>query len=185
MYFKLIKYYFSLAIIVLLTISCDHKKTNNDPKQEYTKEEIEESLFKANQQLVNSEDEQIADFLSRYNWDMRKTESGLRYFIYHQGTGLRAENGVQVMISYNVRLLTGDLIYSSEKDGVYEFVIGKSTAESGLEEGVLLMRVGDKAKLIIPSHLAFGLLGDQNRIPKRATLVYDLELLDIKNKILN
>lgn len=185
MYFKFVKYYFSLVIIVLIIISCDHKKTNNDQKREYTKDEIEKSLLEANQQLVNSEDEQIADFLSRYNWNMQKTESGLRYFIYHKGAGVRAENGVQVKISFNVRLLTGDLIYSSEKDGVNEFVIGKSTVESGLEEGILLMRVGDKAKLIIPSHLAFGLLGDQNRIPKRSTLVYDLELLDINNKLLN
>ena len=41
------------------------------------------------------------------------------------------------------------------------------------------MKVGDKAKFIIPSHLAFGLLGDENKIPKRATLVYDVELIDV------
>jgi FKBP-type peptidyl-prolyl cis-trans isomerase len=42
------------------------------------------------------------------------------------------------------------------------------------------MHVGDRAKFIVPSHLAFGLLGDQNKIPQHATLVYDIELVKIK-----
>ena len=72
--------------------------------------------------------------------------------------------------------------YNSDKDGLKLIELGKAEVESGLEEGILLMKVGDKAKLVIPSHLAFGLLGDENKIPKRATLIYDVELVEIKQK---
>jgi FKBP-type peptidyl-prolyl cis-trans isomerase len=53
--------------------------------------------------------------------------------------------------------------------------------ESGLEEGILLLREGDKAKFILPPHLAHGLLGDDNKIPARSIIVYDLELLSLEN----
>jgi FKBP-type peptidyl-prolyl cis-trans isomerase len=52
--------------------------------------------------------------------------------------------------------------------------------ESGLEEVILFLKKGDRAKIIIPSHLAFGLVGDGNKIPAMATLVYDLELIELK-----
>ncbi|HOI87851.1 MAG TPA: FKBP-type peptidyl-prolyl cis-trans isomerase, partial [Lentimicrobium sp.] len=73
----------------------------------------------------------------------------------------------------------GDEIYNSDKDGLKEFLIGRGGVESGLEEGILLLRVGDKAKFIIPSHLGFGLLGDQNLVPPKSTLIYDLELISL------
>jgi FKBP-type peptidyl-prolyl cis-trans isomerase len=60
---------------------------------------------------------------------------------------------------------------------VKEFLIGQSDVEAGLEEGIRLMRTGDRAKLILPSRLAFGLLGDGKKIPPGATLVYDIELV--------
>ena len=52
--------------------------------------------------------------------------------------------------------------------------------ESGLEEGILLMKTGGKAKFILPPHLAYGLPGDGKKIPARAILVYDVELLSIQ-----
>jgi FKBP-type peptidyl-prolyl cis-trans isomerase FkpA len=51
--------------------------------------------------------------------------------------------------------------------------------EAGLEEGILLMHKGGKAKFILPSHLAFGLIGDQNKIPGKSTLIYDVNLIDL------
>lgn len=113
---------------------------------------------------------------------MNKTGTGLRYLIYKKGEGVKAEKEKFVKIKYKVNLITGTPCYSSEKEGPKEFLIGKAEVESGLEEGILLMRVGDKAKFIIPSHLAFGLLGDEDKIPKRATLVYDVELMDVRKQ---
>jgi FKBP-type peptidyl-prolyl cis-trans isomerase len=125
------------------------------------------------------EDEQIRGFITRMGWKMNETGTGLRYLIYYHGKGKSGVKGSNAKIEYECRLISGELCYSSQKTGPKEFKIGSGGVESGLEEGILLMRSGDKAKFILPSHLAFGLIGDQDKIPGKATLVYDVHLLDI------
>ena len=61
-----------------------------------------------------------------------------------------------------------------------EFSIDKSDEESGLNEAVKFLSVGDKAKLILPSHLAHGLLGDLDKIPPQSILLIDVQLIKIK-----
>ena len=61
------------------------------------------------------------------------------------------------------------------------FKIGQGGVESGLEEAVLLMSVGDKGRFIMPPHLAHGLLGDNNKIPPRSIIVYQAELIKLTN----
>lgn len=168
-------------VIFMLTcfiLACDstHRRENRGKDQR----SMEEPLIHANRQAVKAEEEQIIDFISRYNWKMTETGSGLRYAIYHQGNGEKASPGKVAILKYSVRLINGDEIYNSATDGLKEFVIGKGGVESGLEEGILLLRVGDRAKFIIPSHLGFGLLGDQNLVPPKSTLIYDLELVALK-----
>lgn len=141
---------------------------------------MSDSLVNYNRGVVLTEDQQISDFIARYGWKMTKTSTGLRYLIYKKGNGSKGQKGKVAVISYNSRLLNGNLCYSSDKNGLKEFKIGYGGVESGVEEGILLMHVGDRAKFILPSHLAFGLLGDQNRIPQQAALVYDIELVTIK-----
>lgn len=170
---------FGLIILTSLVIACIYKADQNQ-EQELNPKVYEEPLVKANKQAVKAEDEQIESFIQRYKWDMKSTGSGLRYAIYKNGDGPKAETGKIAVLNYSVKLITGEEIYSSRTDGVKEFLIGKGGVESGLEEGILLLRVGDHAKFIIPSHLGFGLLGDQNKVPPKSTLIYDLELIALK-----
>ena len=143
-------------------------------------ETLKETLAETNKLLLGAEDQEIRDFVDRYGWDVKETGSGLRYYIYHEGDGPRARTGNIVLIDYSIHLITGDLVYSSGEDGPREFEIGKGGVETGLEEGILLLHQGDKAKFILPSHLAHGVPGDGVKIPKRATIVYDVEVLDLK-----
>ena len=113
---------------------------------------------------------------------MEQSNTGLRYFIYKHGKGLPAEEGKIATLNYEIKLLTGEVCYTSKELGPKQFLIGKGGVETGLEEGILLLKEGDRAKFIIPSHLAFGLLGDSEKIPAKATLVYDVELIEL-NKI--
>ncbi len=136
--------------------------------------------MKVNKKLVKSEDEQIADFMERYKWKMKTTGTGLRYMIYGHGTGPQVKNDSEVKFNYTLSLLNGDTCYTSKKEGQKVLHLGKNEAEPGLEEGILLLKSGDRAKFIIPSHLAFGLPGDGKKIPAKATLVYDIELLEVK-----
>lgn len=175
------KYVFIFLIwfpLFILVGSCNQSVKNERSVTDYT--ELEEPLLKANKQAVEAEQVQINNFIKRYKWQMQETGSGLRYAIYKKGGGSIAKPGNIAIMNYSVMLITGEEIYSSDKDGRKEFLIGKGGVESGLEEGILLLHVGDRAKFIIPSHLGFGLLGDQNKVPPKSTLIYDIELLDLK-----
>jgi FKBP-type peptidyl-prolyl cis-trans isomerase FkpA len=141
---------------------------------------MDDSVINYNKGVVTKEDLQIQDFINRYGWKMTETPTGLRYLIYKRNNGQKAEAGKIATIAFSIRLLNGNLCYSSGSEGPKKFKIGHSEVESGLDEGILLLKVGERAKFILPSHLAFGLLGDQNKIPQNATLVYDVELLEVK-----
>ena len=81
-------------------------------------------------------------------------------------------------MEFELRSIAGDVIYSSENDGVKSFVIGDGSVEAGLDEAVRHLHRGDLAKVIIPSHLGYGLHGDDRSIPEYATLVYVIKILE-------
>ena len=140
---------------------------------------MDDSLLNYNKAVVKTEDQEIEDLIQRYGWKMVKSPTGLRSMIYRHGSGERAIKGKMAAIKYEVRLINGNLCYSSAEKGPKEFKIGQGGVEIGTEEGILLMHVGDRAKFIVPSHLAFGLLGDQDKIPPKSTLIYDIELINL------
>lgn len=173
---KYFAYFFILVIGLFILARCgqgDSKRTAPDPST------YKDPLIKANQEAVRIENEQIDDYIRRYRLDMQSTETGIRYRIITAGKGAKAEPGRMAELSYTLTLLSGDTVYSSDKDGLLRFRIGRGQEITGLEEAILLLRVGDRAKFIIPSHLAFGLIGDQEKIHHKASLVYDLEFLSM------
>lgn len=86
-----------------------------------------------------------------------------------------------VKINYKVSLLDGSQVYSSDSTGAMEFQMGKSDVASGLQEGLMLMKEGDKVIFILPSTSAYGLTGDGDKI-KHYALVIDAELISITDK---
>jgi FKBP-type peptidyl-prolyl cis-trans isomerase FkpA len=165
-----------ILVSILFLSSCGNDAVVPPPENP---DNYKKPLENVNKELVEKENAQIESYIARYQWDMKKTGTGLRYLIYEEGKGSKADTGMRVEIRFKVNLINGVVVYDSKTDGMKTFMLGKAEVESGLEEGILLMKTGDKAKLIIPSHLAFGLLGDENKIPKRATLVYDVELVSV------
>ena len=179
---QIVKHFLISSSVFLLIILMGCVQDNPKKKPSIKKKEVEESLVQANKQIVKTEEQHIIDLINRYGWDMEETGSGLRYMVYEEGKGLAIETGDIVELKYNTRLITGDIIYSSDSLGPMMFLVGKAEVISGLEEGILLLHVCDKAKFVIPSHLAFGLLGDDNMIPTKATLIYDIEVIQ-KNSL--
>lgn len=156
--------------------SCDSPPTEQplqDPSA-YT-----EPLIEANKHLVRTEEEDIEAYLKRHAWELAETGSGLRYQIYEHGVGLKAETGMHARMHYSLSLLNGTVCYDSKRLGPKEFLIGRGGVESGLEEAILLMREGDRGRFVLPSHLAHGLLGDNDCIPKKAVVVYDVKLISL------
>ncbi len=95
------------------------------------------------------------------------------------GTGAEAKTGQRVKVHYTGRLTNGTEFDSSLKREPYVFVLGAGDVIRGWDQGVVGMRVGGKRKLTIPYDLAYGIAGRPPAIPPKATLVFDIELLDI------
>ena len=108
---------------------------------------------------------------------MEKTGSGLQIFIYENGIGDSVYSGEIADIEFAITLLDGTECYKTASDEYQEVLVDQSEAETGLQEAIKKMRVGDRAKLIIPSHIGHGLIGDMNKIPPLTTLVVDVNIL--------
>lgn len=167
-------------LVALSSMSACNRDTQQHPEKVEHPEKYNEQLLNVNKGMVAKESEEIENYIKRHKWEMQSTGTGLRYLIYQQGSGEAATIGKIAVLKYTLNLLDGTECYSSEKTGPKEFRIGKGGVESGLEEGIKLLKVGDKAKFIFPPHLAHGLTGDDDKIPARATLVYDVELIQLK-----
>jgi FKBP-type peptidyl-prolyl cis-trans isomerase FkpA len=162
--------------VVVFLFSCKEE----EPRVKINESELKKSLIEINKDKVRLENEQIDNFVKRYGWPVEKTGTGLRYYIYEQGTGDVAKADMIATIDYCVTLLSGDTAYTSNDSGPQEFLVNMDNVESGLHEGIQYMQVGDRAKLILPSYLAHGLLGDSKKIPPRTSIVYDVKLISIR-----
>ncbi len=110
-----------------------------------------------------------------------KTDSGLRYQIIQKGSGAKASQGKNISVHYKGQLADGRVFDSSyERKQPIDFTVGVGQVIKGWDEGLQLLQVGDKARLVIPSHLAYGSQGAGGVIPPDATLIFDVELMDVK-----
>ena len=137
----------------------------------------------------NSDIKVVVDLLGikvpvkRWDVDTSKTlvtPSGLKYIPVKEGTGIKADSGKIVKVDYSGYFLDGKKFDSSVDRGQpFTFVLGTKSVIPGWEEGISLMKEGGKAELIIPPDLAYGKNG-RGIIPPNSTLVFDVELLEVK-----
>ena len=110
-----------------------------------------------------------------------ETASGLRYQILQKGEGKKATKGAEVSVHYKGQLLDGTVFDSSYKrKQPIDFNVGVGQVIAGWDEGIQLLQVGDKARFVIPSNLAYGAAGAGGVIPPNATLIFDVELMNVK-----
>lgn len=167
------KFYYLFFFLVIF--GCTTKK--EEPKKvDWTKEKSME----LNKTIAAEEKIKIRLFLEQHkSWKMIDSGSGLQYYIYEKGTGEMPKVGSSVDVQYSIQLLDGTQCYKTEDDEVVEIKVDHSQIETGVQEGLKKMRVGDKAKMIIPSHLAHGLTGDLDKIPPLTPIIVDINLIEI------
>jgi FKBP-type peptidyl-prolyl cis-trans isomerase FkpA len=175
---KIFLYFNSSILFCFFLLSCGNEVAPQ--KEQVNPKEYKQVLEKVNKYEVAKESDEINQYILHHNWQMEKTGTGLRYIIMEKGKGVQPKSGDIVYVNYKISLLDGTVCYSSEKDGVKDFKVEGDNIESGLHEAVLLMHVGDKAKFILPSYMANGLQGDNDKIPPMSAILVDLELLEVK-----
>jgi FKBP-type peptidyl-prolyl cis-trans isomerase len=110
-----------------------------------------------------------------------KTASGLEYWDIKAGTGATAQSGQHVKVDYTGWLTNGKKFDSSVGTGKpFDFKLGASQVIKGWDEGVAGMKVGGKRQLRIPPDLAYGAAGYPPVIPANSTLIFDVQLVDVK-----
>ena len=98
-----------------------------------------------------------------------------------QGQGIQAEKGKMVRVHYTGMLQDGTKFDSSHDRGEpIEFPLGVGYVIPGWDQGIAQLRVGDHARLTIPPHLGYGASGVAGAIPPNATLIFDVELVDVR-----
>ncbi|MEY4992150.1 MAG: hypothetical protein RI948_1028 [Bacteroidota bacterium] len=174
--------HFVFAILLFISFifsACRREEAKEQTRQKWSSEHSVDF----NRELSVRENLKINTFLAHYtHLKMQQTPSGLRYMIYQKGapTQATAKDGQQALVRLSIGLLDGTQCYQTKPDQIERITIAHSEKESGVHEALQFMRKGDKAKLILPSYLGHGLLGDRSKIPPQSILYIDIQLIDLQ-----
>lgn len=179
----LVKKLLYITILAFLVVSCKSNGEQTEIKDPYSKVKAEkqEETIQINKDMLDVNRDIVEKYIARHNWEMTETESGLLYMIYAKTSDTEVKSGDIVEFSFKTSLLNGDVLYDSDATGNRKMTIDRNQEESGLNEGLKLMKKGEKAYFILQPHLAFGVAGDSYKIPPYSVLVYDIEVVDIKS----
>ncbi|MDX1904722.1 MAG: FKBP-type peptidyl-prolyl cis-trans isomerase [Thermonemataceae bacterium] len=138
----------------------------------------QEELAKQNE---GKENKTIEEYLAKNPMTLEVTPSGLKYSITQKNpAGAKPQSGDSVKVHYTGKLLNGKVFDSSIQRKIpFGFVLGQGQVIKGWDEGIALLRKGEKATLLIPSKLGYGAQGAGKAIPPFAPLVFEVELVDI------
>jgi FKBP-type peptidyl-prolyl cis-trans isomerase len=170
-----------LILIILISaqiLSCN----NNSDKPVNERIPGKNELADINSYLVQKDRERIQSYIERKNLSMKETPSGLWYLIKNEGNGEYFAENDKVVFDYVCYLLDGTMCYSSKQMGLREVHLGKSELETGLMEGLKMLKPGGEAIFILPPFLAYGIVGDGKAIPPRSVIVYEVNAGISKNK---
>lgn len=137
-------------------------------------------LLEENKLIAEREARDIDDWITRQGVAFERTGTGVRIKLVRDSAGVQARPGQLASIAFAVYLINGTRCYSSAPGVPEEFRIEQDNVESGLHEAVQLMSIGDSAIIVIPSHRAFGLIGDEKKIPMRSTVIYHMGLVGLR-----
>lgn len=121
------------------------------------------------------------DFVQKNFPEAKKTNTGIRYIILREGQGPMPKSGDKVAVLYVLKLLNGkQLDQADDPKNPFVFRIRRNEVIEGWDQILQLMKVGEKRMVIVPPELAYGTRGQPPRIPRSATLIFEIDLLEIK-----
>jgi len=176
------KYFIIIMLLVSacgLMVSCDQKTTGSVvSSSEGAKDDKDAPYVEGNKNIMRRENEEMQMFIQRYGWQMQRTPSGLYIEILNPGKGELYKEGDPVNLEYRTFLLTGEMIYCSDSLGLKHFIVNRSEGIDALHEAVQMLRPDAKARLVIPSYLAYGVAGDGDRIQALQPIMMEIHLTE-------
>jgi FKBP-type peptidyl-prolyl cis-trans isomerase len=172
------KYRFRYNLIGLtlpLWLACAHHEPRKAvaPAQPALEVAVMEEV---NKQLAEKDRDIMEAFIRRKGWAMRHDPGGYYAMILKEGKGPVVKEGSRVECCCTIRLLNGALCYERQHRA---FTVGQTAEIIGLHKALLHLKKGAEARFIFPPHLAYGLPGDRDKIPARAILLFEVELLKV------
>jgi FKBP-type peptidyl-prolyl cis-trans isomerase FkpA len=174
------KIFIVFTLLFLYLYGCDNRPKEQPSIKVVTQKDVEEKSKEANRQYTLRERDELNIYLKNHSEKFTQTGSGLYYHISKTTNKVKVKQGQLVTIDYLIKLLDGTVCYTSKEEGQKKFVVGGDNVETGLHEALLLMKIGESGRFILPSHLAHGLLGDMDKIPPKAVVIYDIELISVE-----
>ncbi len=170
-----------VAVFCLMLLSgCTNGQSNGGVSQA---EVDQQKLIESNREFLKKERAQIERFIKANGFEMKQTGSGLYYMFLTEptDTNKQVKDGDRVQYDFKISLLDGTYVNGSAESGQRTLTLGKQQAEIGLHEVFLLSFTNCPMLIILPSHLAHGISQNEDDIPPRATLIYEIN----PRKILN
>ena len=158
-------------LIALTLAACQGNPPVVGPQQQQG--DYSENMINANRTIAQSEETSINEYVARHGWPVKTLSNGVRVWEYEAGDGAAVDYEDSIHAYYSVEAINGTLIYPAEEA---HFVAGRKPNMTGLDDAVLTLHHGSRAKVILPSALAYGIAGDGDRIPQSAILVIDLKI---------
>ena len=171
---------FVLVLLFVLFIGCRNDRPHL-PANKLPKDYTTENLLEMNRVLAEKETKEIEAFVQQNQLDFTQSPLAFWYYIEYQGNGRPIKKGDKVRVTYNLSLLDGTVCYTPENKGDKTITIGKFDIIRGLDESLLLLNEGGRGTFIIPSDLAFAMIGDQDCIGAKKTIIYEIKTLEIIN----
>lgn len=138
-----------------------------------------DDLIKENRDAMRLEDRDINLYVERHALAPTKSGTGVLLLMLRDVQGEPVMPEQLVTVNYRLELLNGDTAYATPAGMPESFRVEHDDVESGLHEAIQSLSPGDSAIIIIPSYRAHGLIGDQERVPPRSSVVYHLGLVRV------
>ena len=168
-------------VITFAAVSCECSSKHNAAEQNKQRPMSQEERLEAQRDFLRKERESIEAYIKDRNLKVERTGSGMYYTIIRDSAYAEmAQSEDRVEYEYRISMLNGSLLFSSDELGNGTLTIDKEDAEIGLHESLKKLGLGDEGLFILPSHLAFGVAGDQERVPPKTALVYELKIVKIQ-----
>ncbi|MFN8437322.1 MAG: FKBP-type peptidyl-prolyl cis-trans isomerase [Cytophagales bacterium] len=148
-----------------------------------TMAEYEKEMEAKSMAMRMEQDVVLQEYIKKHKLKTTKTENGLYYAVTKAGTGAKPQSGDKVKVHYTGRLIDSTKFDSSVDRGQpFDFELGAHQVIQGWDDGIALMKKGEKGILLIPSHLGYGERGAGGNIGPNSILIFDVELVDFESK---